>query len=53
MGYGIQAPEFQWDDYKGVDLAGKTVVMLINDPPVRDPSRPVAARPEASSAAAR
>jgi Zn-dependent M28 family amino/carboxypeptidase len=38
VGYGIQAPEFRWDDYKGVDVAGKTVVMLINDPPVPDPS---------------
>ena len=34
VGYGIQAPEFNWDDYKGVDVRGKTVVMLINDPPV-------------------
>lgn len=38
VGYGIQAPEFQWDDYKGVDVAGKTVVMLVNDPPVPDPA---------------
>ncbi|MBP1604256.1 MAG: peptidase, partial [Acidobacteria bacterium] len=38
VGYGIQAPEFQWDDYKGVDLAGKTVIMLVNDPPVPDPA---------------
>ncbi len=34
VGYGIIAPEFDWDDYKGVDVRGKTVVMLINDPPV-------------------
>jgi len=34
VGYGIVAPEFGWDDYKGVDVKGKTVVMLINDPPV-------------------
>ena len=40
VGYGIQAPEFQWDDYKGADLTGKTVIMLINDPPVRDPADP-------------
>jgi Zn-dependent M28 family amino/carboxypeptidase len=40
VGYGIQAPEYQWDDYKGVDLAGKTMVVLINDPPVPDPSDP-------------
>jgi Zn-dependent M28 family amino/carboxypeptidase len=36
VGYGVEAPEFQWDDYKGVDLAGKTLVMLVNDPPVPD-----------------
>jgi Zn-dependent M28 family amino/carboxypeptidase len=34
VGYGIVAPEFGWDDYKGLDVRGKTVVMLINDPPV-------------------
>lgn len=38
VGYGIEAPEFGWDDYKGVDVRGKTVVMLINDPPVVDPA---------------
>jgi Zn-dependent M28 family amino/carboxypeptidase len=38
VGYGIVAPEFGWDDYKGVDVRGKTVVMLINDPPVIDPA---------------
>jgi Zn-dependent M28 family amino/carboxypeptidase len=37
VGYGIVAPEFGWDDYKGVDVRGKTVVMLVNDPPVIDP----------------
>jgi Zn-dependent M28 family amino/carboxypeptidase len=34
VGYGVQAPEFRWDDYKGTDLKGKTLVMLINDPPL-------------------
>ena len=34
VGYGVVAPEYNWDDYKGVDVSGKTVVMLINDPPV-------------------
>jgi len=34
VGYGVVAPEYGWDDYKGVDVKGKTVVMLINDPPV-------------------
>jgi Zn-dependent M28 family amino/carboxypeptidase len=38
VGYGIQAPEFNWDDYKGVDVAGKTVIMLVNDPPIPDPA---------------
>jgi Zn-dependent M28 family amino/carboxypeptidase len=32
VGYGIEAPEYQWDDFKGVDLTGKTLVMLNNDP---------------------
>jgi Zn-dependent M28 family amino/carboxypeptidase len=36
VGYGVVAPEFQWDDYKGVDVAGKVLVMLVNDPPVPD-----------------
>ncbi len=40
MGYGVVAPEFGWDDYKGVDVKGKTIVMLINDPPVPDPADP-------------
>jgi Zn-dependent M28 family amino/carboxypeptidase len=34
VGYGIVAPEYGWDDYKGLDVRGKTVLMLINDPPV-------------------
>jgi Zn-dependent M28 family amino/carboxypeptidase len=38
VGYGVVAPEYQWDDYKGVDVKGKTLVMLINDPPVPDPA---------------
>ena len=40
VGYGVVAPEFDWDDYKGVDVKGKTLVMLVNDPPVPDPSNP-------------
>ncbi len=32
VGYGIQAPEYQWDDFKGADLAGKILVMMNNDP---------------------
>jgi len=40
VGYGIVAPEQNWDDYKGLDVKGKTLVMLINDPPVPDPNDP-------------
>ncbi|MBC6402248.1 MAG: M28 family peptidase [Hyphomonadaceae bacterium] len=32
VGYGIIAPEFGWNDYAGLDVKGKTVVMLVNDP---------------------
>jgi Zn-dependent M28 family amino/carboxypeptidase len=32
VGYGIQAPEFQWDDFKGADLKGKILVVMNNDP---------------------
>ena len=32
VGYGIQAPEYQWDDFKGMDLNGKVLLMLNNDP---------------------
>ena len=32
VGYGVVAPEYGWNDYEGVDAAGKTVVMLVNDP---------------------
>jgi Zn-dependent M28 family amino/carboxypeptidase len=40
VGYGVVAPEFNWDDYKGLDVKGKTLVMLVNDPPVADPANP-------------
>jgi hypothetical protein len=40
VGYGIVAPEYGWDDYKGVDVRGKTIVMLVNDPPIPDPKEP-------------
>jgi Zn-dependent M28 family amino/carboxypeptidase len=36
VGYGISAPEFNWDDYKGVDLRGKVLLMLVNEPPSTD-----------------
>ena len=32
VGYGIVAPEYGWNDYEGLDVAGKTVIMLVNDP---------------------
>jgi Zn-dependent M28 family amino/carboxypeptidase len=38
VGYGVAAPEFKWDDYKGVDLHGKVLLMLVNEPPSDDPS---------------
>lgn len=37
VGYGIQAPEYNWDDYKGVDVKGKVLLMLVNEPPSDDP----------------
>lgn len=36
VGYGIVAPEYNWDDYKGIDVKNKIVVMLVNDPGLRD-----------------
>ena len=38
VGYGVVAPEYGWDDYKGMDVKGKTIVMLVNDPAVPDPN---------------
>src|SRR5436853_834916 len=40
VGYGVVAPEYGWDDYKGVDVRGNTIMMLINDPAVPDPKDP-------------
>lgn len=40
VGYGVVAPEYGWDDYKGIDVRGKTILMLINDPEVPDPNDP-------------
>ena len=34
-GYGIVAPEYNWDDFKGVDVRGKTIIVLVNNPPFR------------------
>lgn len=33
VGYGVQAPEYRWDDFGDTDLAGKILVVLVNDPP--------------------
>ena len=40
VGYGIVAPEYGWNDYKDVDVKGKTILMLINDPAIPDPNDP-------------
>jgi Zn-dependent M28 family amino/carboxypeptidase len=37
VGHGITAPEFDWDDYKGIDVKGKIVVLFTNEPPSDDP----------------
>ncbi len=46
VGYGVQAPEFNWDDYKGIDLKGKTMVVLVGDPAVPDPGNPAELDPK-------
>src|SRR5271165_7471835 len=38
VGYGIEAPEYKWDDYKGTDVRGKVLLMLVNEPPSDDVS---------------
>jgi Zn-dependent M28 family amino/carboxypeptidase len=38
VGYGIASPEMTWDDYKDVDVNGKVLLMLVNDPPSDDPA---------------
>jgi Zn-dependent M28 family amino/carboxypeptidase len=37
VGYGIEAPEYSWDDYKGLDVRGKVLLLLVNEPPSDDP----------------
>jgi Zn-dependent M28 family amino/carboxypeptidase len=37
VGYGIDAPEYRWNDYKGVDVKGKVVLVIVNEPPSKDP----------------
>jgi len=39
-GYGVEAPEYNWNDFKGVDVRGKTLVVLVNDPQVPDAANP-------------
>jgi Zn-dependent M28 family amino/carboxypeptidase len=36
-GYGIEAPEYRWNDFKGVDVTGKVVLVIVNEPPSKDP----------------
>ena len=38
VGYGVNAPEFNWNDYAGVDVRGKVVLIIVGDPPSDDPS---------------
>jgi Zn-dependent M28 family amino/carboxypeptidase len=38
VGYGVTAPEFQWDDYAGVDVKGKVILCIVGDPPSDDPN---------------
>jgi Zn-dependent M28 family amino/carboxypeptidase len=46
VGYGIVAPEYKWDDYKGIDVKGKAVLILTGDPPIPDPSDPTKLDPK-------
>jgi Zn-dependent M28 family amino/carboxypeptidase len=46
VGYGVLAPEYNWDDFKGVDLKGKTMVVLVNDPQVPDAADPAKLDPK-------
>ncbi|MFL6589250.1 MAG: M28 family peptidase [Chthoniobacterales bacterium] len=52
VGYGVVAPEYGWDDYKDVDVRGKTILMLINDPAIPDPSDPAKLDPKMFKGAA-
>jgi Zn-dependent M28 family amino/carboxypeptidase len=45
-GYGVEAPEYGWDDFKGVDVKGKTIVVLVNDPAIPDPADPAKLDPK-------
>jgi Zn-dependent M28 family amino/carboxypeptidase len=45
-GYGVEAPEYNWNDFKDVDVKGKTIVVLVNDPQIPDPSNPAQLDPK-------
>ena len=38
VGYGIDAPEYKWDDYAGIDVKGKVLLVIVNEPPSTDPN---------------
>lgn len=38
VGFGVNAPEYNWNDYAGIDVKGKTVIMLVNDPGFENPN---------------
>ena len=40
VGYGVEAPEYRWDDFKDLDCSGKTLLMLVNDPQIPHPGDP-------------
>jgi len=37
VGYGIDAPEYRWDDFRGIDVKGKVLLLFVNEPPSTDP----------------
>jgi Zn-dependent M28 family amino/carboxypeptidase len=45
-GYGVVAPEFNWNDFKDVDVKGKTIIVLVNDPQIPDPADPAKLDPK-------
>jgi Zn-dependent M28 family amino/carboxypeptidase len=45
-GYGVEAPEYNWNDFKNTDVKGKTIVVLVNDPQIPDPANPAALDPK-------
>jgi Zn-dependent M28 family amino/carboxypeptidase len=45
-GYGVEAPEYNWNDFKDTDVKGKTIVVLVNDPQIPDPANPAQLDPK-------